>query len=69
MNNQRCFIVTVNGIDVARYKGNPGSAYQIATNHAYDIRESYKDKAMNGEPEYMGYMVAVNGRNIDDIIY
>lgn len=69
MNYQRCFIVRVNGEEIARYKGNPGSAYQIATNRAYDIRESYKERAMNGEPEYMGYIVTVNGRNIDDIIY
>ena len=37
MKPQRAFIVTVNGKEVARYKGQPGGAYQVATNHAADI--------------------------------
>ncbi|MCM1490799.1 MAG: hypothetical protein NC095_08235 [Muribaculum sp.] len=51
MRHQRAFIVTVNGIEVARYKGNPGGAYQVTTNHAADIYSEYQERANNGEPE------------------
>lgn len=68
MRYQRAFIVTVNGIEVARYTGNPGGAYQVATNHAADIYSEYQERANNGEPEYAECEVAVNGRNIAEIL-
>ena len=64
MRYQRAFIVTVNGIEVARYKGNPGGAYQVATNHAADIYDEYMERTINGEPEYADYVEAVNGTPI-----
>ncbi|MCM1452669.1 MAG: hypothetical protein NC102_10445 [Clostridium sp.] len=68
MNYQRCFIVRVNGAEVARHKGHFGGAYQVATNHAYDLYTAFQEKAMAGETEYADYEVTVNGRNIKDII-
>ena len=68
MRYQRLFIVTVNGEEVGRHKGNPGSAYQIATNQAADIYDEYMERALCGEPEYADYVVAVNGRNIAEIL-
>lgn len=61
----RTFIVAVNGEEVARYKGNPGSAYQIATNHAYNIYNFYMER---GDEDEMAYEVTVNGRNIKEFI-
>lgn len=69
MNNCRCFIVRVDGIEIARYNGNPGGAFQVATNHAFDILSEYQERAKNGEPEYADYVITVNGRNIKDYIY
>lgn len=68
MNYQRCFIVRVDGIELARYKGNPGSAFQIATNHAFNILSEYQDRAENGEPEYAESEITVNSHNIKEYI-
>lgn len=69
MNYQRCFIVKVNGIEVARYKGNPGSAFQIATNCASGIHDEYQSRVNNGELEYADTEITINGRNIKEYIY
>lgn len=68
MDYQRCFIIRVNGDEVARHKGHFGGAYQVATNHAYDIYSMFQERAANGESEYADYEVTVNGQNIKDII-
>lgn len=69
MRYQRCFIVRVNGQEVARYNGNPGGAFQVATNHAFDILAEYQERAENGEPEYADSEITVNGRNIKEYAY
>lgn len=62
------FIVAVNGIAVAEYKGNRGSAYQVSTNHAYDIYCEYQKRIAMGETDYADASITVNGINIKEII-
>lgn len=69
MRYQRCFIVRVNGEEVARYKGHPGGAFQVATNHAFDILAECEERAKNGEPEYAETEITVNKRNIKEYAY
>jgi hypothetical protein len=68
MNYQKCYIVRVDGQEIARYKGNPGSAFQIATNHAFGILNECNERMINGESEYANISITVNGRNIKDYI-
>lgn len=64
MRYNRTFIVRVNGIEVARYSGHPGSSFQVASNHAFDIYKEYEKRAMNGEPEYANSVITINNKNI-----
>lgn len=64
MRYNRTFIVRVNGIEVARYSGHPGSSFQVATNHAFDILEEYQERVKNGEPEYADSVITINNKNI-----
>lgn len=65
---RRCFIVKVNDVEVARYSGNYGSGYQIATNHAADIYNDIQDMIRDGH-DMSEYIVTVNDKRIEEILY
>lgn len=62
------YTVAVNGETVKKYVGHSASAFQVATNHAYDLHEEYKRMAEEVDPAYGKYVVTVNGKNIVKLI-
>lgn len=69
MRQNRTYIVRVNDMEIARYTGHYGGAFQVATNHAFDLYNECQERAKNGEPEYAEYEVTVNNHNIKEYIY
>lgn len=68
MRYTRVYVVKVNDIVIAKYFGDFGSAFQTATNHAFDLFNEFKERAENGEPEYAEYEIKINNHNIKEYI-